>query len=202
MNSTTVDQKNNTFQNLQNYWFDAMTFEEYMAIAVQRATNNIIENDPYQEYYDLGLQRTNRTLKTLKLDAEQLERAQAKNFNGKILIISEPWCGDASATVPAVAKFFEALGNDVRVFLRDQDTSLIDHFLTNDTQSIPKVIVLDENFNVTANWGPRPQYGNDLLKKFKENPETYPREVFYNDLQVYYSRNKGKDAIEEIITLL
>ena len=202
MNSTTVDQKNNTFQNLQNYWFDALTFEEYMAVAVQRATNNIIENDPYQEYYDLGLQRTNRTLKTLKLDAEQLERAQAKNFNGKILIISEPWCGDASATVPAVAKFFEALGNEVRVFLRDQDTSLIDHFLTNDTQSIPKVIVLDENFNVTANWGPRPQYGNDLLKKFKENPETYPREVFYNDLQVYYSRNKGKDAIEEIITLL
>ncbi|KIA83850.1 thioredoxin [Kaistella solincola] len=179
-----------------------MTFEEYMAVAVQRATNNIIENDPYQEYYDLGLQRTNRTLKTLKLDAEQLERAQAKNFNGKILIISEPWCGDASATVPAVAKFFEALGNDVRVFLRDQDTSLIDHFLTNDTQSIPKVIVLDENFNVTANWGPRPQFGNDLLKKFKENPETYPREVFYNDLQVYYSRNKGKDAVEEIITLL
>ncbi|SFJ08451.1 Thioredoxin [Kaistella treverensis] len=202
MNSTTADQKNNTFQNLQNYWFYALTFEEYMAVAVQRATNNIIENDPYQEYYDLGLQRTNRTLKTLKLDAEQLERAQAKNFNGKILIISEPWCGDASATVPAVAKFFEALGNDVRVFLRDQDTSLIDHFLTNDTQSIPKVIVLDENFNVTANWGPRPQYGNDLLKKFKENPETYPREVFYNDLQVYYSRNKGKDAIEEIITLL
>ncbi|WP_052252112.1 thioredoxin family protein [Kaistella solincola] len=202
MNSTTVDQKNNTFQNLQNYWLDALTFEEYMAVAVQRATNNIIENDPYQEYYDLGLQRTNRTLKTLKLDAEQLERAQAKNFNGKILIISEPWCGDASATVPAVAKFFEALGNDVRVFLRDQDTSLIDHFLTNDTQSIPKVIVLDENFNVTANWGPRPQFGNDLLKKFKENPETYPREVFYNDLQVYYSRNKGKDAVEEIITLL
>ena len=202
MNSTTVDQKNNTFQNLQNYWFDALTFEEYMAVAVQRATNNIIENDPYQEYYDLGLQRTNRTLKTLKLDAEQLQRAQAKNFNGKILIISEPWCGDASATVPAVAKFFEALGNDVRVFLRDQDTSLIDHFLTNGTQSIPKVIVLDENFNVTANWGPRPQYGNDLLKKFKENPETYPREEFYNDLQVYYAKNKGKDAIQEILELL
>ena len=94
------------------------------------------------------------------------------------------------------------MGNEVRVFLRDRDTSLIDQFLTNGTQSIPKVIVLDENFNVAANWGPRPQFGNDLLKKFKENPETYPREEFYNDLQVYYSRNRGKDAIEEIITLL
>lgn len=202
MNSTTVDPQKNTFKNLQNYWLDALTFDEYMQEATERANNNIIENDPYQEYYELGLQRMNRTLKTFKLDSELLQRAKAKNFNGKILIISEPWCGDASATVPAVSKFFEALGNEVRVFLRDRDTSLIEQFLTNGTQSIPKVIVLDENFNVAANWGPRPQYGNDLLKKFKENSETYPREEFYNDLQVYYSRNKGKDAIEEIITLL
>ncbi|AZI66677.1 thioredoxin family protein [Kaistella daneshvariae] len=202
MNSTTVDPQKNTFQNLQNYWLNALTFEEYMQEATERATNNNIENDPYQEYYELGLQRMNRTLKTFKLDSEQLQRAEAKNFEGKILIISEPWCGDASATVPAVSKFFEAMGNEVRVFLRDRDTSLIDQFLTNGTQSIPKVIVLDENFHVKSNWGPRPQYGNDLLKKFKENPETYPREDFYNDLQVYYSRNKGKDAIGEIITLL
>jgi hypothetical protein len=202
MNSTTLDPQKNTFQNLQNYWLNALTFEEYMQEATKRATNNNIENDPYQEYYELGLQRMNRTLKTFKLDSEQLQRAEAKNFKGKILIISEPWCGDASATVPAVSKFFEAMGNEVRVFLRDRDTSLIDQFLTNGTQSIPKIIVLDENFNVAAYWGPRPQFGNDLLKKFKENPETYPREVFYNDLQVYYSRNKGKDAIEEIITLL
>ena len=27
-----------------------------------------------------------------------------------------------------------------------------------------------------------------MLKKFKENPETYPREEFYNDLQVYYAK--------------
>ena len=42
----------------------------------------------------------------------------------------------------------------------------------------------------------------ELLKKFKENPETYPREEFYNDLQVYYAKNKGKDAIQEILELL
>ena len=42
----------------------------------------------------------------------------------------------------------------------------------------------------------------ELLKKFKENPETYPREDFYNDLQVYYAKNRGADAIEEIINLI
>ena len=51
-------------------------------------------------------------------------------------------------------------------------------------------------------WGPRPQFGTELLKKFKENPETYPREEFYNDLQVYYAKNRGKDAITELLELL
>ena len=144
----------------------------------------------------------NRTLKTFKIDEEQLNVLKSKNFNGKILIISEPWCGDASATVPAVTKFFEAASIEVKIFLKDSDTSLIEQFLTNGTQSIPKILILDENFEVKNVWGPRPKFGNDLLKKFKENPETYPREEFYNDLQVYYAKNRGKDAITELLELL
>ena len=144
----------------------------------------------------------NRTLKTFKIDEEQLNVLKSKNFNGKILIISEPWCGDASATVPAVSKFFEAASIEVKIFLKDSDTSLIEQFLTNGTQSIPKILILDENFEVKNVWGPRPKFGNDLLKKFKENPETYPREEFYNDLQVYYAKNRGKDAITELLELL
>ena len=187
---------------MKNYWQNAISFDEYLKIAEERFHNNPNKNDEYQEYYELGLTRTNRTVKTFKVDADQLEKLKAKNFNGKILIISEPWCGDASATVPAVSKFFEAAGIEVKIFMRDSDLSLIDQFQTNGTQSIPKVIIINEDFSVKADWGPRPQYGNELLKKFKENPETYPKDDFYNDLQVYYAKNRGKDAIEEIIDLL
>lgn len=173
-----------------------------MKIADERFHNNPDKNDEHQDYYELGLQRLNRTVKTYKVDTEQLEKLEGKKFNGKILIISEPWCGDASATVPAVSKFFEAAGNEVKIFLRDSDTTLIDQYLTNGTQSIPRVLILNEDLSVKNVWGPRPQYGNDLLKKFKENEESYPREEFYNDLQVYYAKNRGKDAIEEIINLI
>ena len=186
----------------KNYWENSISFDDYLKIAEERFHNNPDKNDEHQEYYELGLTRTNRTVKTYKVDAEQIQKLEAKNFNGKILIISEPWCGDASATVPAVSKFFEAAGVEVRIFLRDSDLSLIDQFQTNGTQSIPKVIIFNDDFSVKADWGPRPQFGNDLLKKFKENEETYPREEFYNDLQVYYAKNRGKDAIEEIISLL
>ena len=186
---------------MKNYYQNSITFDAYIKETERRIEVQNPE-DSYNEYYELGLQRMNRTLKTFKIDEEQLNVLKSKNFNGKILIISEPWCGDASATVPAVTQFFEAADVEVNIFLKDSDTSLIEKFLTNGTQSIPKILILDENFAVKNVWGPRPKFGNELLKKFKEKPETYPREEFYNDLQVYYAKNRGKDAITELLELI
>ena len=186
---------------MNKYWQNSITFDAYIKETERRIAVQSPEDD-HNEYYELGLQRMNRTLKTFKIDEEQLNVLKSKNFNGKILIISEPWCGDASATVPAVSKFFEAADIEVKIFLKDSDTSLIEQFLTNGTQSIPKILILNENFEVKNVWGPRPKFGTELLKKFKENPETYPREEFYNDLQVYYAKNRGKDAITELLELL
>jgi hypothetical protein len=186
---------------MKNYWQNSITFDEYIK-ETERRINAQNPIDEHNEYYELGLQRMNRTLKTFKIDEEQFDVLKSKNFKGKILIISEPWCGDASATIPAVTQFFEAADVEVKIFLKDSDISLIEQFLTNGTQSIPKILILDENFEVKNAWGPRPKFGNELLRKFKENPETYPREEFYNDLQVYYSKNRGKDAIAELLELI
>lgn len=187
---------------MQNYWDKAINFDEYLQIANQRLNHPDNEKDvEYNPYYELGIQRMDRTLKKFVVDEEQLNELKSKNFDGKILIISEAWCGDASATVPALVKFFEGQ-NEVKIFLRDSDTSLIDQFLTNGTQSIPKVIILDKDFKVKNSWGPRPKFGHELLLKYKANPEEYTKDQFYNDLQVYYSRNRGKDSIQEILELL
>lgn len=186
---------------MEKYWQQALTFEEYMQEAERRIAETHHTNE-YYTYYELGLQRMERILKTFKIDDDALDSLKSKNFKGKLLIITEPWCGDASATVPAVSKFFEATGIDVCIFLRDADQTLINQFLTNGTQSIPKILILNEDFSVKEVWGPRPKYGAELLKKFKENETVYPRETFYNDLQVYYAKNRGKDAIEEILNLI
>lgn len=187
---------------MKNYWDKAITFDEYVDIAKQRLENPSTPQEiEYQQYYELGLQRIDRTLKKYVSDEDQVNELKSKNFDGKILIISEAWCGDASATVPALVKFFED-HNEVKIFLRDSDASLIDQFLTDGTQSIPKVLILDNDFNVKNSWGPRPKFGKELLMKFKSDPEGYPREQFYNDLQIYYAKNRGKDAIQEILELL
>lgn len=187
---------------MKNYWDKSISFEEYVEIGKQRIQNPESQKDiDYKHYYELGLQRMDRTLKKYIPDEAQLKELESKNFDGKILIISEAWCGDASATIPALVKFFEGR-NDVRIFLRDSDKTLINQFLTNGTESIPKVIILDNGFNVKNSWGPRPKYGYDLLMKYKADPEAYPKDNFYNDLQIYYAKNRGKDAIQEILELL
>ncbi|PQA95621.1 thioredoxin family protein [Chryseobacterium shigense] len=187
---------------MKNYWDQGISFEEYLRIGKERLENPSNQQEiEYQQYYELGLQRMDRTLKKYVPDEEQLKELASKNFDGKILIISEAWCGDASATVPALVKFFEG-HNEVRVFLRDSDKSLISQYLTNGTESIPKVIILDKDFNVKNSWGPRPKFGHELLMKHKADPEAYPKDNFYNDLQLYYAKNRGKDAVEEILELL
>ncbi|MDP9961113.1 thioredoxin family protein [Chryseobacterium lathyri] len=187
---------------MKNYWDQGISFEEYVRIGKERLENPSSQQETeYRQYYELGLQRMDRTLKKYTPDQEQLKELASKNFDGKILIISEAWCGDASATVPALVTFFKG-HNDVRIFLRDSDKSLINQYLTNGTESIPKVLILDKDLNVKNSWGPRPKYGYELLMKHKADPETYPKDNFYNDLQLYYAKNRGKDAVQEILELL
>jgi hypothetical protein len=187
---------------MENYWEKSISFEDYIQIGKQRLENPATQQEiDYKQYYELGLQRIDRTLKKYVPNEDQLKELEAKNFDGKVLIISEVWCGDASSTVPALVKFFEGK-NEVRIFLRDSDKSLINQFLTNGTESIPKVIILDKDFNVKNSWGPRPKYGKELLMKYKADPENYTKDHFYNDLQLYYAKNRGKDAVQEILELL
>lgn len=187
---------------MKEYWDKGISFEKYLKNTEETIQKLEVSDDTGMlEYHKLGLQRMTRMVQRYSPDAEQLKTLESKHFTGKVLIISESWCGDASQCLPTVSKFFEGK-NEVRIVYRDENPDLMNQFLTNGAQAIPIVLLLDENYNVINHWGPRPAHGLELLKKFKENPETYPREQFYNDLQVYYAKNKGYDTIQEILNLL
>jgi len=186
---------------IKQFWDQGISFSEY----IKRAKESVdhphtqVEKD-YHEYYKLGLQRMHRMLKTFKPDQEQTQLLNSKNFKGRILIISEPWCGDASAVLPVVTRFFSHA--EIRITYRDQEPSLINSFLTNGSKSIPVVIFIDESYKVVAHWGPRPKFGYHLFMKHKSDPEKYTEEQFHNDLQIYYAKNNGKDIISEILKLI
>lgn len=186
---------------IKKFWDEAVSFDEYL-----RKGKEIVEHPPaqlskeYHEYYRLGLHRMNRMLKVYHPDKHQSALLAEKNFTGKILVISEQWCGDASQAIPVIHLFFKE--NEFRITYRDQSPSLIDDFLTNGSMSIPIVLFLDKSFQVIAQWGPRPAFGKSLFEKYKSNPLDYTKDQMHLDLQKYYAENKGYDTIQEILTLL
>ncbi|HFK5596116.1 thioredoxin family protein [Elizabethkingia anophelis] len=186
---------------IKKFWDEAVAYNEYLRHAGEILGNPRNQQDvDYLEYYKLGIQRMNRMSEKYLPNEKQVETLAQKNFRGRILIISEAWCGDASQAIPVVVKFFEQY--EVRITYRDQEPSLIDDFLTNGGKSIPIILFLDENFNVIGQWGPRPAHGKELLNKHKNDPENYTKDDFYHELQVYYARNKGYDTIEELLEII
>ena len=191
-------------KSMKNLWENAISYEQYLkdteAKIVELSTSSDENDKTYHHYYQLGLTRMQRVDKTYKPQEELLEKLNSKNFKGKFLIISEGWCGDAAMIIPVIQHFFHGR-NEMKITYRDQN-NLIDSYLTNGAKSIPIVLILNENNEVISHWGPRPKFGMELLKKHKQNPETYNSDEFHNDLQVYYSKNKGQDIIQELLEKL
>lgn len=189
---------------IKKYWDHSVSYSDYLKNsearihALQQSKKE--EEKEFLQYYQLGKTRMNRVDKTYHPDEGQLKKLETKNFTGKILIISEGWCGDAAMIVPVLHAFF---GDDnVRLVYRDENEDLINQYLTNGGKAIPIVLLLDEKAEtVVAHWGPRPVYGMELLKKHKTDP-SYSADEFHTDLQLYYTKNKGVDIVEEILNLL
>lgn len=186
---------------IKRFWDSGLSYEQYLNHAQESFDHPKTKaEEKSHDYYKLGIQRMNRMAKSYSPDTGQMKRLIQKRFTGRILIIAEAWCGDCAQVVPVITKFFEH--HEVRITLRDQEPSLMGDFLTGGSKSIPIVIFLDDQFRVINYWGSRPKYGQELYTKYKNNPEGYPKEQFYNDLQKYYAKNKGFDTIEEILELI
>lgn len=169
---------------------------------------NIIENkdgnfpelyqDPdYFEYTKLNWSRLNRWLKTGKLLEETITKLKAVNAPQKWIVITEPWCGDASHIVP----FIELMSKEnplisVDYELRDTEPFRIDKYLTHGSKSIPVLIVQDENGNDLAVWGPRPKECQEFFLSEKEKGADL--EALKIVLQKWYNQDKGAKIQQEI----
>ena len=115
----------------------------------------------------------------------------------KLLVIAEDWCGDASNTVPIVARFVtKAPGFELRVIMRDRHPEVMDQYLTNGSRSIPIIIVLDEAFHEIGHWGPRP---TELQAWVMANRGTIPKTELYPQVRKWYARDRGETTIREVL---
>lgn len=53
----------------------------------------------------------------------------------KLLAIAEAWCGDVYRELPTAVRIVEAVGLQLRIFLRDENPDIMDEFLSNNGKS-------------------------------------------------------------------
>lgn len=115
----------------------------------------------------------------------------------KLLVIVEDWCGDASNTVPIIAKLANSVpGIELRIILRDQNPAVMDRYLTKGARSIPIVIALDESYQEIGHWGPRP---TELQAWVMANRGTMPKSELYPRVRKWYARDRGETTLREVL---
>ncbi len=184
----------------QSYFLNGIGYSQYR----QESGQSIDEqtDEKMKEYIHLNDHRMNRLDKNYVPGEEIL--AALKALPGKInwLVISEHWCGDAAQNVPVLHKIAEASEGKIefRIVYRDKNLTLMDAHLTGTSRSIPKLIQLNEEFEVVAEWGPRPATAQELVVSLRSNPET--RDGYANELHKWYAFNRSQDLEIEILKLL
>jgi hypothetical protein len=117
-----------------------------------------------------------------------------------LLVIAEDWCGDASNTVPVLAKWAEQTpGIALRIIRRDEHSEVMDRYLTRGARSIPIVIVLDREFHELGYWGPRP---SELQAWVMAHRDSMPKDERYKEIRRWYARDRGETTVREVVEVM
>jgi len=165
-------------QDFRTLWENALTFEAFLAASTK-----------HKGLWE-GLYQIARV-------PEWAVRSVPAGAHRKLLVIAEDWCGDASSTIPVLAKLADTVpGLELRIILRDRNPEVMDRYLTNGSRSIPIVIALDDAFGELGHWGPRPR---DLQAWVMENRRTVPKEQLYPQVRQWYARDRGETTLREVL---
>lgn len=153
------------------------------------------------EYAKLNVVRMKRVDKTIEIIPELKQIIEAIKDEQTWIVITEGWCGDAAQTLPvfyALSKLNDKI--DLQLVLRDENTELIDKYLTDGSRSIPKLIVTKtENLEELFNWGPRPKPLQKIFYELRENKLSYMEVA--EKLHSWYAADKTKTTQKELFEL-
>src|SRR6476619_7449375 len=135
-----------------SYVSKGISYEEYRRmmdafIIIGKSTAKK-DSENLLEYSKLNVARMNRLDKTIEIIRELREAVEQILSPQTWLVLTEGWCGDAAQIAPVFDKIAQLNSNiELKFLLRDENPELMDWYLTNGkSRSIPKLIVLDENF--------------------------------------------------------
>ncbi|MFT6873380.1 MAG: hypothetical protein ACJAVN_002400 [Roseivirga sp.] len=190
----------------QSFINEAYTYASYRELLdnllQQGKTTGTNQSESMVNYATLNERRMKKWDKIGKITPELMDKLMSIDQKMTWLVVTEGWCGDAAQNLPFLNKMAELNPNiDLRFVLRDENSPLIDAFLTNGGRSIPKLIALDSELRVLGTWGPRPE---PVQKAFLENKVSQERtgKEFTEYLHLWYAKDKGITLQGEILAIL
>jgi hypothetical protein len=186
---------------------NSFSYDEYKELVKrlvqEESTTGEQKTEVLANYTKLNHRRMKRWDKTLKIGDKQVNEIGQYDKKVTWLVLTESWCGDAAHIMPVINRV-TSLNNliDFKVVLRDENLELMNSFLTNGNQSIPKMIAIDnETGEVVSTYGPRPSNATELVNEYKQKHGKLTPE-FKEDLQRWYNKDKGQNALDDLIKLL
>lgn len=140
--------------------------------------------------------------RTAKVPGWAVARAGELGERFRLVALAEDWCGDATNTVPLLARWAEQTPNvELRILRRDQHPEVMDRYLTDGaSRSIPVVIVLTEAMEELGWWGPRPlelqRWVKAQRRAGREKQELYP------EIRRWYARDRGEATLREVLEVM
>lgn len=123
----------------------------------------------------------------------------------KILVLTEPWCGDSLAIFPVVRRIAEINGNwDLKILRRDENPGLMDQFLTRNARAVPIFLFLDESFSFIFRFGPRPKAAQDIFETYREEFKAgkIDKSEIIKKIRNFYAKDRGKAILTDLLTAL
>ncbi len=150
----------------------------------------------------LNASRMRRLDKTLVIPKQAIRAFQNIKEKQTWLVLMESWCADGAQTIPILNKICNERPNiDLKILLRDENRELMDHFLTNGTRSMPKLILLDSEHNVLNTWGPRSRMATNMVAAYKSQNGKID-DSFKKFLQIWYNKDKGEAIIKDLVEMI
>ena len=188
--------------------FKSYSYPEYRKLMadllIEGKSTAVEQTEERTHYSELNETRMHRLDKTIKITEENTVTLKNLSKSYLWLVLTESWCGDAAQILPVLNKMALESNKkiELKLALRDENEELMNHFLTNESKAIPKLIILDKTTgNLVGNWGPRPQGAIDLIENYKEKFGVID-ETAKTELQLWYLHDKGVSTQNEIIRLL
>lgn len=147
---------------------NSYTYKEFSALVrglldENKATGHI-QSEALTNYSLLNDKRMKRLNKTIQINATTIAEIKKINEPQTWLVLTEGWCGDAAQNLPVIHKIAAANKQiNLQLVLRDDQEDLMNLFLTNGAQAIPKLLILDKQNNVLQTWGPRPTIATKMV---------------------------------------